>query len=362
MFWLLLSAVVVAAFGLMDVPSMAGLKSLQPLDPAVAIGAGILCLAGLGTVMLHRRRLLSLLFLSVVGMFVSLTFARFSAPDLALTQLAVEVVTIILLMLALFFLPQKTPKESSGRRVSRDILLSMIFGGVIASLNYAVLTRPLQSISTYFIENSVPGGGGHNIVNVILVDFRGFDTLGEITVLGIAGIAIYKLLNRLRLFMPSSDMEGRPWSPDRYPVILSSVSQTLLPLALLVSVFIFLRGHNLPGGGFIAGLVAAVVIILVYMSRGVEWTQRRMSFNYQPIAVTGVAIAALTGLGSWVFNKPFLTSSFGHFEIPVIGDIELATAMMFDLGVYLTVVGSTLMILANLGKVTTPHRPSKEKQ
>ncbi|MCM2130167.1 monovalent cation/H+ antiporter subunit A [Larsenimonas rhizosphaerae] len=362
MFLLLLSAVIVAAFGLMDVPSMAGLKSLQPLDPVVVTGAGILCLAGLGTVMLHRRRLLSLLFLSVVGMFVSLTFARFSAPDLALTQLAVEVVTIILLMLALFFLPQKTPKESSGRRVSRDILLSMIFGGVIASLNYAVLTRPLQSISTYFIENSVPGGGGHNIVNVILVDFRGFDTLGEITVLGIAGIAIYKLLNRLRLFMPSSDMEGRPWSPDRYPVILSSVSQTLLPLALLVSVFIFLRGHNLPGGGFIAGLVAAVVIILVYMSRGVEWTQRRMSFNYQPIAVTGVAIAALTGLGSWVFNKPFLTSSFGHFDIPLIGDIELATAMMFDLGVYLTVVGSTLMILANLGKVTTPHRPSKEKQ
>ncbi|MCM5703922.1 monovalent cation/H+ antiporter subunit A [Larsenimonas salina] len=362
MFWLLLTAVGFAASGLFQVPKLAGDKVVQPVDSVLIIGGVILCLAAIGTIMTHRKRLISLLFLSVVGMLVSLTFARFSAPDLALTQLAVEVVTIILLMLALFFLPQKTPKESTGGRVLRDLLLAGTFGGVIASLNYAVITRPVDSISRFFIENSVPGGGGHNIVNVILVDFRGFDTLGEITVLGIAGVAIYKLLNRLRLFMPSSDLEGRPWSSERFPVILYSVSQTLLPLALLVSAFIFLRGHNLPGGGFIAGLVAAVAIILIYMARGVEWSQRRLSFNYQPIAVTGVAIAALTGLGSWVFNAPFLTSSFGHFEIPVIGDIELATALLFDLGVYLTVVGATLMILANLGKVTTSHRPTKEKQ
>ena len=107
--------------------------------------------------------------------------------------------------------------------------------------------------------------------------------------------------------------------------------------------------------------MTAVAIILLYIARGVDWTQRWLRFPYQPVAAAGVLIAGLTGAGSWVFGYPFLTSSFGHFTLPVIGEIELATALLFDLGVYLTVVGATLMILANLGKLTTPHRPTKEK-
>ncbi|GHB16632.1 monovalent cation/H+ antiporter subunit A [Salinicola rhizosphaerae] len=360
MLWLIVAVLFLTGSGLLDLDRLKGSQALQPLDGLLIVGAIITILAGLGTAILHRRRLVSLIMLSVVGLMVSLAFARFSAPDLALTQLAVEVVTVILLMLALFFLPQRTPKESSGGRIVRDVLLAAGFGGIVTSLNYALLTRPLDSISGYFLDNAVSGGGGHNVVNVILVDFRGFDTLGEITVLCIAAIGIYKLLNRLRLFMPSSDSEGRPWSKDLHPMLLATVSQSLLPLALLVSVFIFLRGHNEPGGGFIAGLVTAVALILLYIARGVDWAQTRLSFQYQPIAVVGVLIAALTGLGSWLFGHNFLTSAFGHFHIPFIGDIELATAMLFDLGVYLTVVGATLMILANLGKLTTPHRPSKE--
>ncbi|WP_087718252.1 monovalent cation/H+ antiporter subunit A [Salinicola salarius] len=362
MLWLIIAVLFLTGSGLLDLTQLRGPRQLQALDGLLIAGAVITILAGLGTAVLHRRRLVSLMMLSVVGLMVSLAFARFSAPDLALTQLAVEVVTVILLMLALFFLPQRTPKESSGARVVRDVLLAAGFGGIVASLNYAMLTRPLDTISGFFLENSVSGGGGHNVVNVILVDFRGFDTLGEITVLCIAAIGIYKLLNRLRLFMPSSDSEGRPWSRDLHPMLLGTVSQSLLPLALLVSVFIFLRGHNEPGGGFIAGLVTAVALILLYIARGVDWTQQRMSFQYQPIAVVGVAIAALTGLGSWAFGHNFLTSAFGHFSIPYIGEIELVTPMLFDLGVYLTVVGATLMILANLGKLTTRHRPSKENE
>ncbi|WP_110655300.1 monovalent cation/H+ antiporter subunit A [Salinicola halimionae] len=362
MLWLIIAVLFLTGSGLLDLDQLQGPRQLQALDGLLMVGAAITILAGLGTAILHRRRLVSLMMLSVVGLMVSLAFARFSAPDLALTQLAVEVVTVILLMLALFFLPQRTPKESSGPRVVRDVLVAAGFGGVVASLNYALLTRPLDTISGFFLENSVSGGGGHNVVNVILVDFRGFDTLGEITVLCIAAIGIYKLLNRLRLFMPSSDSEGRPWSNDLHPMLLATVSQTLLPLALLVSVYIFLRGHNEPGGGFIAGLVTAVALILLYIARGVDWSQQRLSFQYQPIAVTGVAIAALTGLGSWAFGHNFLTSAFGHFSIPYIGELELATAMLFDLGVYLTVVGATLMILANLGKLTTRHRPSKDNE
>ncbi|PRY71674.1 monovalent cation/H+ antiporter subunit A [Halomonas ventosae] len=360
MTWLLLAALLMGGLGLAGMPLLTGSHGNQPLDGILLLGAGLLIFGGIGTAATHRYRLISLLMLSVVGLVVALTFARFSAPDLALTQLSVEVVTMILLMLALFFLPQKTPRESSHRRSLRDVVLAGALGMVVASLNYAVLTRDNAPISGFFLENSVPGGGGHNVVNVILVDFRGFDTLGEITVLALAGLAIFKLLNRLRLFMPHSDGEGRLWSPDRYPAILTSISMALLPLALLVSAFIFLRGHNQPGGGFIAGLVTAVALILLYMARGVEWTQQRLDFPYQPVAIAGVAVATLTGLGSWLFGHPFLTSAFGHFHLPLVGDFELATAMLFDLGVYLAVVGATLMILANLGKVTTPHRPAKE--
>ncbi|MCE0732859.1 monovalent cation/H+ antiporter subunit A [Halomonas sp. G15] len=360
MTWLLVASLVMGGLGLARMSGLTGSLGNQPIDGVVLLGAALLMFGGIATAVTHRFRLISLIMLSVVGLVVSLTFARFSAPDLALTQLSVEVVTMILLMLALFFLPQKTPTESSNRRNLRDVVLAGALGLVVASLNYAVLTRDTTPISGFFLENSVPGGGGHNVVNVILVDFRGFDTLGEITVLALAGLAIFKLLNRLRVFMPHSDGEGRVWSPDRYPAILTSISMALLPLALLVSAFIFLRGHNEPGGGFIAGLVTAVALILLYMARGVEWAQQRLDFPYQPVAVAGVGIATLTGLGSWLFGYPFLTSSFGYFSLPLVGKFELATAMLFDLGVYLAVVGATLMILANLGKVTTPHRPAKE--
>jgi len=358
--WLWLGALVMGGIGLVQITDLTGAAGNQELDGILILGAGMLMFGGVATAATHRYRLISLLMLSVVGLFVALTFARFSAPVLALTQLSVEVVTMILLMLALFFLPQKTPRESSPLRNVRDMLLAGTLGLVIASLNYAVMTRETLSISSFFVENSKPGGGGYNVVNVILVDFRGFDTLGEITVLAIAGLAIFKLLNRLRLFMPHSDGEGRVWSPDRYPAVLTSISMTLLPLALLVSAFIFLRGHNQPGGGFIAGLITAVALILLYMARGVAWAQERLDFPFQPVAVIGVAIATLTGLGSWLFGHPFLTSAFGYFSLPLIGTFELATALLFDLGVYLAVVGATLMILANLGKVTTAHRPVTE--
>jgi multicomponent K+:H+ antiporter subunit A len=232
-----------------------------------------------------------------------------------------------------------------------------MLGGVIGTICYAMMTRPLDTISSYFLANSKTGGGGTNVVNVILVDFRGFDTLGELTVLGIAALGIFKLIARMRLYMPASDENGRPWSPDSHPLLLAVVSQSLLPLALLVSAYIFLRGHNMPGGGFIAGLITAVAIIQQYVAHGVDWVKPRMKIDYQILIGSGIFIAAMTGLGSWVFGRPFLTSWFDHFHLPLVGEFELASAMMFDLGVYLTVIGATMLILANLGKLTTSERP-----
>jgi multicomponent K+:H+ antiporter subunit A len=168
-------------------------------------------------------------------------------------------------------------------------------------------------------------------------------------VLALAALAIYAMLEKLRLDGRGCDNGGRPWNWDMHPLIMASLTRLLLPLALLVSVFILLRGHNLPGGGFIAGLVTAVALIMQYLANGVEWTHARLPMNLHPTIGAGLTLAALTGLGSLAFGYPFLTSAFGHFDWPLAGEFELATAMLFDLGVYLVVVGATLLILIHLG-------------
>ena len=186
-------------------------------------------------------------------------------------------------------------------RIARDLGLATLIGSLIGTLTYAMLTRPMESISEFFTLNAKTGGGGTNVVNVILVDFRGFDTFGEITVLAIAAIGIYKLLAGIRLFVPAADMDGRPWASDSNPVMLMQISQSLLPLALLVSAYIFLRGHNLPGGGFIAGLITAVALVQQYVANGVVWMRDRGDLNFQWFIVAGLLIAFLSGAGSWAF-------------------------------------------------------------
>lgn len=357
---LLLFAIAITAVPLINLDTAATHFPDQAISGVEITAAIILCLSAVATVIYHRKRMIALITLSVVGLIVSIAFARFSAPDLALTQLSVEVVTVILLMLALYFLPQKTPAESSPSRVVRDVGIAAALGGLVATINYAFITQPLDTISEFFLANSKTGGGGTNAVNVILVDFRGIDTLGEILVLGVAALGIFNLLSGVRLSMPSANENGLKWSEDRHPPILAMISQSLLPLALLVSFYIFLRGHNMPGGGFIAGLITAVALIQQYIAHGVDWVKPRIKVDYQTLISLGVLIATLTGIGSWLFGRPFMTTWFDYFDIPFIGEIELASALVFDLGVYLTVVGATLLILASLGKLTSTHRPTAE--
>ncbi len=360
------SAVVLGGVGLLLAAApLTGTRALLDVDLIGLMAVLVLVLATLAATALHRQRLTALVLAGAVGLAVALLFVKFSAPDLALTQLSVEVVTVILLLLALYFLPATTPRESSPVRRWRDAALALLAGGGATAMSWAVLTRSNDSIADFFIQNSVPGGGGSNVVNVILVDFRGFDTFGEITVLAIAALGIFALLDNLRLPSPTQDAHGRPWDTDTHPVILATFARLLLPLALLVSFYIFLRGHNLPGGGFIAGLVTAVALIVQHLANGVNWSQTRLSAYTHPWIAAGLIIALLTGLGSWLFGRPFLTSTFGHMNWPLVGEFELASAMAFDLGVYLVVVGATLLILINLGLVhrashnqeTTPWKP-----
>jgi len=359
---LVLSVIAVATAPLMNVGVFVGEPGLGPVDLATAIGAGVLIVCALLAAFLHRERFYALVLLSVVGLIVALFFARFSAPDLAMTQLSVEVVTIVLLMLALFYMPSWTPLESTRSQRTRDAFIALIAGVGMTLVTLAMLTRPFSPISDFFLDNSKSGGGGTNVVNVILVDFRGFDTLGEITVLAIAALGIYAMLKDTVLTPPPDDGMGHPWTRDAHPMMLRQIARPMLPLALMISAFIFLRGHNLPGGGFIAGLITSVALILQYIASGMVWTEERIGIKYHNVIGLGLLFAIIAGAGSLAFNYPFLTSTFGYITWPVVGKFELASAMVFDLGVYLTVIGATLLALVSIGRLS-PHsaiKPRKE--
>lgn len=352
--WFVVSVLILGGVGmLLGGSALRGERDLLPADAGSVLAVMAILSAVLATVWLHHQRLLALIMVGAVGLLVSLIFVRFSAPDLALTQLSVEVVTMLLLLLALYFLPQRSPRARSASRQIRNGVIAVLGGGGMAALAWAVLTRPYAGLADYFLANSVPAGGGANVVNVILVDFRGYDTFGEITVLGLAALGVYAMLDGLKLD-GHAGMHGK--DPDVHPFIAATFSRLLLPLALLVSVYIFLRGHNAPGGGFVAGLVTAVALIMQYLANGVAWAQTRLTSRTHVVIALGLLIALLTGIASLIFGYPFLTSSFGHLYWPLVGEFELASAMAFDLGVYLVVVGATLLILINMGLMRDPRR------
>ncbi|GAB4294752.1 MAG: monovalent cation/H+ antiporter subunit A [Methylophaga sp.] len=362
--WVLLTAVVAIVYGFSQFNSpLLGTRQLLPVDLLTLALGTFMIIASMLCAVLHHQRLVSLIIVGVVGLIVSLGFVKFSAPDLALTQLSVEVVTIVLLLLALFFLPQHTPQERNARRMTRDIVLSVSAGFTVMLLAMAVMSREYAPISDFFIQNSKSGGGGTNVVNVILVDFRGFDTLGEIVVLALAGLGIFAMLRQLRLPAPACDLQGREWSHDPHPPIMQTLTRLLFPLMLLVAVFVFLRGHNLPGGGFIAGLIAAVALISQYLANGIAWTNARIRANMHIVIALGLAVAVKTGIAAMLLSYPFLSSAFTYLKWPVVGKFEIASAMAFDLGVFLVVVGATVLILVELGKLShASHHLQQQEQ
>jgi multicomponent K+:H+ antiporter subunit A len=334
------------------------------------------------------HRLAALTMVSVCGMVTCITFVWFSAPDLALTQLVVEVVTTVLILLGLRWLPRRieevSPLPSSLPKARirrlRDFLLSTVVGGGMALLSYAMLTRQTPNdISSFYLSRALPEGGGSNVVNVMLVDFRGFDTLGEITVLGAVALTVYALLRRFRPSKESMELppQQRQLAPDvatdlvnprqasdtalGFMMVPAVLVRLLLPIALVVSFYLFMRGHNQPGGGFVAGLVMSVAFILQYMVAGTQWVEAQMSLRPMRWMGFGLLAATLTGLGALFAGYPFLTTHTWHISLPVLGDIHVASALFFDVGVYAMVVGSTLLMLTALGHQSVrAHKPSNQ--
>ena len=323
------------------------------------------------------HRLSALALLSVSGLATAVTFAWFSAPDLALTQLAVEVVTTILILLGLRWLPKRLEAKSRRRtlwvrtqaraRRTRDLVVALVAGGGMAGLAYALMSRDFpQTISPFFLERAVPEGGGTNVVNVMLVDFRGFDTLAEITVLGVVALTVYALLRRFRpppesanlpmqqQAMPA-DLANDPWkvqtavdAAQGYLVVPAVLVRAVLPVAAVLAVYLFMRGHNQPGGGFVAGLVLSIAFILQYLVSGTRWVEANMVLMPQKWIAAGLLTATITGLGSMALGYSFLTSHTAHLEIPWLGNIHVPSALFYDIGIFTLVVGATLLILTAL--------------
>jgi multicomponent K+:H+ antiporter subunit A len=316
------------------------------------------------------HRLAALVLLAGAGLITCVSFVWLSAPDLALTQLVVETVTTVLLLLGLRWLPKRIqefpPRVMPASIIRwyrvRDFAIAVAAGSGLAALAYAILTRPQpENISGFFVENAYPKSGGTNIVNVILVDFRAFDTFGEITVLGIVAITVYALLRRFRPAAESIPVPEQQRAQDSYDemhpdrikgdTIKSVMAIPALMMALLfpvigvAAVFLLLRGHDMPGGGFVAGIMMAVAFILQYMARGTVWVEARLRVLPVRWMGIGLLLAVSVGAAAWLFGRPFLSSSFSYVDIPLIGDVPLPSALLFDLGVFALVVGATVLML-----------------
>lgn len=350
--WIIVFTVFIVALPLFNQGLTTGTRELTHA-PIIAIVLWLLLFSACWMMLwYHHERIKAVLISGAVGLVVTMIFVGLSAPDLAQTQITVDVVTTVLLLMSLSLLPQLTPYESSRSRRWRDALIAIGGGIGIGWIAWLVMTRDHNSISWFFNQQSIPLGGGTNVVNVILVDFRGLDTFGEITVLGIAAIGTLCLMDGMRAH-GTIMTQGLTYRFNPSPLMLRITASWILPIALVVSLYIFLRGHNLPGGGFIAGLITAMALIIQYIALGQDQTEQMLKAKsgrlYEIWIGVGLSIAGLTGLAAWFWGRPFLTSAHIYVNPPIIGEMHLASAVLFDVGVYVTVVGAVMLMISVLG-------------
>ena len=350
--WILVFSIVMVATPLLGQKLSTGTRELTHA-PLVAIVLWLLLFSACWMMLwFHHERIKAVLISGAVGLVVTMIFVTLSAPDLALTQITVDVVTTVLLLMSLSLLPQLTPYESSQTRRWRDAIIAIIGGLGIGWIAWLILTRDHNSISWFFVQQSLPLGGGSNIVNVILVDFRGFDTFGEITVLGIAAIGALCLMDGMRAH-GTTMTQGLTYRFNPSPLMFRMTASWVLPIALVVSLYIFLRGHNYPGGGFIAGLITSMALVIQYIALGQDQTEHMLKAKsgrlYEVWIGLGLLIAGLTGVAAWFWGRPFLTSAHVYVESSIFDKFHFASAAAFDLGVYATVVGAAMLLISVLG-------------
>src|SRR5690606_2224300 len=300
------------------------------------------------TAVVARQRIAVALGVATSGFMVAVLWVLWHAPDLALTQTIVETVSVVPLFLVFAYLPRLRRQAFRPKVEGINVFVSVLLGAVVTGfllLSYGHQLFP--SIGQFFVDNSLPLGGGRNVVNVILVDFRALDTMGEITVLTLVGLAVAALV-RSRKEPADIDETKEKSGVMINPLILPAFSRLLVYLILVYTIYIFFRGHHNPGGGFIAGVMAASAWIIWALAYERPAAMALVPVEPRRLMGSGLLLVVFLGLGAVFWGYPFLTQGFREIELPLFGKVELATALLFDLGVWLVVVGSLTGIVMEL--------------
>ncbi|MDA2891652.1 Na+/H+ antiporter subunit A [Mycolicibacterium sp. BiH015] len=369
---LVLLPIAVLTLGARDRPEF----ELWNSAPQVVVGVLMLAAALAATVM--RNRLAAVLMVGVTGYGCGVIFALHGAPDLALTQFLVETLTLVMFVLVLRVLPAETSGTDIKRfRVPRALLALAVGATVTTLAAFAMAARSDRPLADLIPAAAYERGHGANAVNVLLVDIRAWDTMGEICVLLVAATGVASMVFRHRRFgaAPRVSDAGQPdigrlgpgarnspavgditWlrgselrDPRHRSLVLEVATRLIFPVMMVLSAYFFFAGHNVPGGGFAGGLMAGLALVLRYLAGGRYELGETLPLDAGKILGAGLTLAAGTAFASLLVGAPALSSALIQVDVPVLGTVKFVTALIFDLGVYLIVVGLVLDVLRSLG-------------
>lgn len=301
-----------------------------------------------------RSRLTALILVGSAGFVVALWFFALGAIDVGMTQLLVELLTVVALVLIL----RRLPAVFHPVARSRQLLTAMIAIGVGVVTTVVTLAftgrRDISPVGQYFLDEAYTDTGGTNVVNTILVDYRALDTFGELTVIVVAGIIVIGILGS-RALLPEHTPNLSAWvnsalaRTEDNTLPIRMVARWSAPVIILLSFHLFWRGHYEAGGGFIAGLVGATGFALAYLGarqdRGAP-----VAWPYRGLLASGVIVAVLSGIGGYAVGS-FLKPIRFSIPLPWGGEYGFTTAMVFDVGVYLAVLAIIIAVINELGGV-----------
>ncbi|MCZ8382197.1 Na+/H+ antiporter subunit A [Mycobacterium sp. CPCC 205372] len=361
----------VLAFGARDRPEF------RLWDSPVQVVVGLLMIAAALGAVVMRNRLAAVLLIGVTGYGCGAIFAFHGAPDLALTQFLVETLVLVIFVLVLRSLPAEADQADIGRLRLPRAVLSLAVGATVTSLAvFAMAARSGAGIAELLPDAAYYRGHGANTVNVLLVDIRAWDTMGEVSVLLVAATGVASLVFRHRRFgaAPRVSDAGQPdigpvgtyanspaagevtWlrgselrDPRHRSLVLEVATRVIFPLIMVLSAYFFFAGHNTPGGGFAGGLTAGLALVLRYLAGGRYELGETLPLDAGKILGVGLGLSAGTAAASLLLGAPVLSSAVVEFDVPVLGTVKFVTALFFDLGVYLIVVGLVLDVLRSLG-------------
>jgi multicomponent Na+:H+ antiporter subunit A len=322
------------------------------VDRPMQLAVAFIMIAATVVAVRSARRMVAVVAVGFVGYGVAFLFVIHGAPDLALTQLLIETLLLVLFVLVLRHLPSTFPTQGGDIwRLPRTVLAVRSASSPATLALVAASARLDASLSNELLTRALPEGDGRNVVNVILVDFRAFDTFGEIVVLTVAALGVIGLVRAAQ-----RDREGT-WirstarrSSIRPSPILDGAVLALFHTVLMFSLVLLVVGHDRPGGGFIGGLVGGAAFILVYLAGGDPRVRRAEPLYPEALLGAGMTLAAGHRRRRLAGGGDFLEAMTLYYDLPIIGTIKLSSVFLFDVGVYLVVVGLVIALLRSLGR------------